>query len=98
MRASKIFKKENGDKYKVELSLIVDWSKQYWVLTLYHCPKGKRKMVVVNCDDDIDYKRLGPKGRNEYYQKFISSIVPDEWIEEVKQLLISELNKPIEYY
>ncbi len=96
MKASAVYKKENGDRYEVEVSLTIDYSNRfYWQIKVSHCPKGKRKMIWLNCEDDWVYRNLNLKEREYYYKKFILSHVPAEWIIEVQQIIISILNKPI---
>lgn len=96
MKASSVYKKENGDRYEVEVSLTIDYSNRfYWKIKVSHCPKGKRKMIWLNCEDDFVYRNLNLEEREPYYKKFILSHVPAEWITEVQQIIISMLNKPI---
>lgn len=97
MRADKIFTKENGDRYKVMVALSTDSyrDKHFWDIIVYFCPKGKRKWLMLNCQDDHNYRILDMKERDIYYKKFILSRVSADWIAEVQQLIIKELNKPI---
>lgn len=54
MTTSKIFKKENEDRYEVKLSLYTDSysSRFHYDIQVYRCPAGKRKFICLNCQDD----------------------------------------------
>lgn len=97
MRADKIFTNENGDRYKIIVALSTDsyGDKHFWDIIVYFCPKGKRKWLMLNCQDDHEYRALDLKERDNYYKKFILSHISANWITEVQQLIISALNKPI---
>lgn len=60
-----ILKRDNGDKYKITVSVFVDMMKHYWSFGVYHCPAGKRKFTSV-CDtgESLTLKRL-PKDQQQ---------------------------------
>lgn len=97
MRKSKVFKKDNGDKYEVYVSLSISYgySSYFWDVFVDYCPKGKRKMERLSCADDHRYRELDIEERQEYYIKFILSHIPAEWVREVQMDIINELSKPI---
>lgn len=97
MRSSKVFKKKNGDRYEVRLSLSTDScsNKFYWDMIVLHCPKGKRTFKTLNCQDDWEYRKLDLEEGEKYYKRFILSHIPAEWINEVQLLILAELNKLI---
>lgn len=97
MRKSKVFKKDNGDKYEVYVSLTISYgySSYFWDVFVDYCPKGKRKMKRLSCGDDHEYRALDLEEREEYYKKFILSHISAEWVREVQMDIINELNKPI---
>lgn len=97
MKASKEFKKENGDKYEVIVSLSASYSYKnyFWDIRIEYCPKGKRKKRRLTCEDDYKYRELDMDEREKYYKKFILSHIPAEWVTEVQMEIIKELSKPI---
>ncbi len=97
MTSSKIFKKENGDKYEVKISLSTDSSCDgfYWNIRIYFCPAGKRKYIYLDCQDDWKYRELDHDAREKYYKDFLLTHIPAEWIIEVQQDILNKLSKPI---
>lgn len=97
MVSSKIFKKENGDRYEIKVKLSTDsYSKGfYWSIEVLYCLANKRKFIYLNCQDDWEYRKLDLDARDKYYKDFLLTHVPAEWIIEVQQDVINKLSKPI---
>lgn len=97
MIASKIFKKDNGDRYEIKIRLYTDGSSSRfnWDILVYHSPVGKRKFIHLNCQDDWQYRKLDMNEREDYYKQFLLSHIPAEWVIEVQREILEELSKPI---
>jgi len=97
MTSSKIFKKENGDKYEVKISLSTDsYSDEfYWNIRIYFCPADKSKYIYLDCQDDWKYREFNHDARKKYYKDFLLTHIPAEWIIEVQQDILNKLSKPI---
>lgn len=97
MTTSKIFKKENGDKYEIKVTLYTDSSSNRlcWGISAYHCPAGKRKYTRLNCQDDCKYRKLDINEKRAYYKQFLLSHIPVKWIAEIQQEILKELSKSI---
>lgn len=97
MDTSKMFKKDNGDKYEVKVSLYTDGyqSRFHWSVDVFYCPAGKRKFSPLSCKEDWRYRKLSIKERDDYYSQFLLSNIPIEWITEVQQEILKELSSPI---
>lgn len=98
MFSSKIFKKENSDRYEIRVRLSTDSSSNrfYWDIDVSYCPAGKRKFINLDCQCDWEYRKLDESdARKKYYQDFLLTHIPAGWIIEVQQDILNELSKPI---
>lgn len=62
MTQTKVFKRDNGDRYKVLVSVYIDSRGVIWSETITHCPKGKRKFTdPIALEFNYEYRQLGMK-------------------------------------
>lgn len=102
MKVTKEFKKEDGTRYRLSISIMADYFKAEPRFDI-SCSKAlpnKRKFQLLVSIDDYGYRSAQDK--KLYEQTIIFSEIEPEWLEEVKSELISEikkcLNKDIVYF
>lgn len=90
MKQESIFKRENGDKVMVGVSLYTPTNGlpeyRVYVATLKN---GKRKWVYHNCENDYPYRQLpfGGAEREQYKNNFLLTIATAEEISTAKLAL-----------
>ena len=85
---------KGNNEYLVGVSLRhINWDDTVFEVTLYVRLKGKRKWMSFVDTDDYRYRNLGIKERIEERKTKITSEIPFEWIEEVKQMEIDRISK-----
>lgn len=98
MRVKKIFKKEDGTRYEITIGMntVSYLPGASWTLYCSKCLPGKRKFVSLN--DINDYRYRAAENKDAYINNLILSEVDKSWIDEVKKLLIEEINKSFEKF
>lgn len=100
MKAEKIFKDQEGNRYKVSVTL--ETSIHYglcsfeWNVDVVKCLKGKRKFSPLYGDRYTDRRFYG-LNREEVRNKIntiILDAIPKKWILEVQEIIIDALKYP----
>jgi len=100
MRYEKIFKRENGSRVKIDVSLYVDWSdkKPDYDFSVYTCGANKRTWINPHSIDDYMWRKLGTVERKKYeiekYRPFITESEINEAMVEAWNTLTP---KPFKY-
>lgn len=98
MTYKKQFKKEDGTKYEIGLSIYNDsYSPMKVTFTLYKCLPGKRKFIEIAplLGNDFEYRKLNNVEKEEYRMEKIMSEVKPEWISEVIDGYVNEIKTNI---
>lgn len=87
MRLKKMFKKEDGTRYELTLTITSSFStdKMSVDYDVNKCFKGKRKFIcITDHTDDYTYRRLSMKERPLYkLNKMREENIPQEWWSEM---------------
>ena len=67
MRHQKIIKRDNGDRVRITVELVVDWSmtEPRWTFVTHFCEPKKRTWKSYVNHDDFSWRSLDRKGRHD---------------------------------
>ncbi len=93
MRVSKIFKKENGDRYEVNCDFTDSLNSPIWNVTVFKCPKGKRKFVNISNVSDYRYDGLSLDEKKTKRIREYQKEIPWSWVEEVMDEMAAKIRE-----
>lgn len=95
MRIEKIYKKEDGTKYKVTVDFYTTSFNQKWDVTAEVCQPGKRKFTPIVNENDYRYRALSMEDRVKFAHKKLTEHIPVEWIRETQMELVEKIRESI---
>lgn len=93
MKVSKIFKTEDGTKYRITISLFSDYTGEYWSVNTQKCLPGKRKFEFILDPMGHEINSIPLEKRRDYTFKKNVENIPREWIGEVYDMFEEEMKK-----
>jgi hypothetical protein len=85
MRHEKVLKRADGSRVRINVEVLLDWSRKgtEWSFTVQRCEKGKRTWMSPCVDNDYAFRRLSQEAKEQWSREKYLALASAEEIESV---------------